>query len=74
MNEMILVVDDEPKIVKQAKDYLERSGFGVVTAADGNMALAQARRERPDLVVLDLNLPGAATRVGRAHHHADCPR
>jgi two-component system alkaline phosphatase synthesis response regulator PhoP len=58
MNEMILVVDDEPKIVKQAKDYLERSGFQVVTAADGNMALAQARRERPDLVVLDLNLPG----------------
>ena len=58
MNEMILVVDDEPKIVKQAKDYLERGGFQVVTAADGSMALAQARHERPDLVVLDLNLPG----------------
>jgi two-component system alkaline phosphatase synthesis response regulator PhoP len=57
MNEVILVVDDEPKIVKQAQDYLERSGFRVVAAGDGKMALAQARHERPDLVVLDLNLP-----------------
>jgi two-component system alkaline phosphatase synthesis response regulator PhoP len=57
MNETILVVDDEPKIVKQARDYLERSGFRVVTAGDGEMALAQARHERPDLIVLDLNLP-----------------
>jgi two-component system alkaline phosphatase synthesis response regulator PhoP len=57
MNEVILVVDDEPKIVKQARDYLERSGFRVVTAGDGKTALAQARHERPDLVVLDLNLP-----------------
>jgi two-component system alkaline phosphatase synthesis response regulator PhoP len=58
MNETILVIDDEPKIVKQARDYLERSSFRVVTAGDGKMALAQARHERPDLVVLDLNLPG----------------
>jgi two-component system alkaline phosphatase synthesis response regulator PhoP len=58
MNEVILVVDDEPKIVKQAQDYLERSGFRVITAGDGKTALAQARHERPDLVVLDLNLPG----------------
>jgi two-component system alkaline phosphatase synthesis response regulator PhoP len=57
MNETILVVDDEPKIVKQARDYLERSGFRVVTAGDGKTALAQARHERPDLIVLDLNLP-----------------
>jgi two-component system alkaline phosphatase synthesis response regulator PhoP len=57
MNEVILVVDDEPKIVKQARDYLERSGFRVVTAGDGKTALAQARHERPDLIVLDLNLP-----------------
>ncbi len=53
----ILVVDDEPKIVKQARDYLEQGGFQVLTAGDGTMALALARRERPDLVVLDLNLP-----------------
>jgi two-component system alkaline phosphatase synthesis response regulator PhoP len=58
MNETILVVDDEPKIVKQAGDYLEQGGFRVVTAADGKMALTVARHERPDLIVLDLNLPG----------------
>ena len=58
MNETILVIDDEPKIVKLARDYLEKSGFRVVTAADGTIALAQARHQRPDLVVLDLNLPG----------------
>lgn len=58
MNMLILVVDDEPKIVKLARDYLERGGFRVVTAADGQTALAIARHERPDLVVLDLNLPG----------------
>jgi two-component system alkaline phosphatase synthesis response regulator PhoP len=58
MNELILVVDDEPRIVKQARDYLEHSGFRVVEAGDGKTALALARRERPDLVVLDLNLPG----------------
>jgi len=55
---MILVVDDEPKIVKQARDYLEKSGYRVVTAGDGTTAMAVARHERPDLVVLDLNLPG----------------
>jgi len=57
MNEMILVVDDEPKIVKQARDYLERGGFRVITAGDGKTALAVARHEHPDLIVLDLNLP-----------------
>jgi len=58
VNETILVVDDEPKIVKQARDYLERNNFRVVTASDGQSALTLARHERPDLVVLDLNLPG----------------
>lgn len=58
MNETILVVDDEPKIVKQARDYLERSGFRVLVAGDGITALAQARTAHPDLIVLDLNLPG----------------
>jgi DNA-binding response OmpR family regulator len=53
----ILIVDDEPKIVKQARDYLERSGFRVLAAGDGQLALAVAHQERPDLVVLDLNLP-----------------
>ena len=57
MNELILVVDDEPKIVKLAQDYLEQGGFRVVTAVDGESALEAARRDRPDLVVLDLSLP-----------------
>src|SRR5688572_29435118 len=59
MNELILVVDDEPKIVKLARDYLEQSGFRVSAAGDGVSALAAARQDRPDLVVLDLNLPGS---------------
>lgn len=58
MNELILVVDDEPKIVRLAQDYLERSSFRVLAAYDGIAALATARQARPDLVVLDLNLPG----------------
>jgi len=58
MQERILVVDDEPKIVKLARDYLEKSGFQVLTAGDGQTALTMARRDRPDLVVLDLMLPG----------------
>ena len=53
----ILVVDDEPKIVKLVRDYLERAGFGVHVAADGKAALALARTEKPDLVILDLGLP-----------------
>jgi DNA-binding response OmpR family regulator len=54
----ILVVDDEPKIVTIARDYLEHAGFAVLTAADGNDAVALARRRHPDLVVLDIGLPG----------------
>ncbi len=53
----ILVVDDEPKIVQLARDYLEHAGFAVLTAHDGKAALAAARSARPDLVVLDLGLP-----------------
>jgi two-component system, OmpR family, alkaline phosphatase synthesis response regulator PhoP len=53
----ILVVDDEPKIVKLVQDYLERSGFGVITAFDGKMALTMARSEKPDMIILDLGLP-----------------
>ena len=57
MNELILVVDDEPKIVKLAQDYLEKSGYRVIKANDGALALTIARHEKPDLVVLDLMLP-----------------
>jgi two-component system, OmpR family, alkaline phosphatase synthesis response regulator PhoP len=54
----ILVVDDEPQIVTLVRDYLERGGFSVFTAADGPTALRTASTQHPDLVVLDLGLPG----------------
>src|SRR6266542_807339 len=53
----ILIVDDEPKITQLVRDYLERSGFAVVTARDGREAVMRARTDRPDLIVLDLGLP-----------------
>ncbi len=57
MPQTILVVDDEPRIAKLVRDYLERAGFVVLTSSDGETALHVARAERPDLVVLDLMLP-----------------
>jgi len=53
----ILVVDDEPKIVQLARDYLEHAGFTVLAASDGPAALHAARSSKPDLIVLDLGLP-----------------
>jgi DNA-binding response OmpR family regulator len=53
----ILVVDDEPKIVRLAQDYLGHAGFEVAAAYDGRSALAIVRAEKPDLIVLDLGLP-----------------
>src|SRR5207245_6178243 len=50
-------VDDEPKIVQLARDYLEHAGFAVVSASDGRSALPTARSSHPGLVVLDLGLP-----------------
>jgi DNA-binding response OmpR family regulator len=58
MSALILLVDDEPKIIRLARDYLEKDGFRVLSAWDGPTALATARRERPDLVILDVMLPG----------------
>jgi two-component system alkaline phosphatase synthesis response regulator PhoP len=55
--ETILVVDDEPKIVRTVRAYLESAGFRVVTAEDGQAALTVFRHERPALVILDLGLP-----------------
>jgi len=54
----VLVVDDEPEIVRLVRDYLERAGFAVIAASDGEDALRAAHRQRPDLVILDLGLPG----------------
>jgi DNA-binding response OmpR family regulator len=53
----ILVVDDDAKIVRLVRTYLERDGFDVVTATDGRAALAAIERHQPALVVLDLMLP-----------------
>jgi DNA-binding response OmpR family regulator len=53
----ILVVDDDAKIVRLVRTYLERDGFSVVTAADGPAALDAIETHRPSLVVLDLMLP-----------------
>ena len=54
----MLVVDDEPTITEVVSRYLERAGYETRTAADGPGALAAAAAQRPDLVVLDLMLPG----------------
>ena len=54
----ILIVDDEAQIVKVVKAYLEKANFQVVTAGDGPTALAVFHREKPDFLILDLNLPG----------------
>jgi DNA-binding response OmpR family regulator len=51
-------VDDEPSLTRVVAGYLEHEGFVVTTAPDGEQALAAARRDRPDVVVLDLMLPG----------------
>jgi two-component system alkaline phosphatase synthesis response regulator PhoP len=53
----VLVVDDEPRIAQIARDYLQHAGFAVSVARNGGEALARARAERPDLIVLDLGLP-----------------
>src|SRR3972149_6988604 len=57
MPPLILVVDDEPKVARLARDYLEKHGYRVLPAGDGQSALTTARRERPDLIILDLMLP-----------------
>src|SRR5512146_440470 len=54
----VLVVDDEPPIVNLVRGYLEREGWTVSTAGDGPEGLDLVRREQPDVVVLDLMLPG----------------
>ena len=58
MKHTILVVDDEPDIVEIIRYNLEKSGYNVIVAVDGPIALNKARDESPDLIVLDLMLPG----------------
>ncbi len=54
----ILVIDDEPSIVKLISAYLKPEGYEVLTAADGPSGLKAARTFKPDLVILDIMLPG----------------
>lgn len=58
MSKKILIVEDERDVVKLLRYNLEKEGFRVSTVADGSLALAEMRREEPDLVILDLMLPG----------------
>lgn len=57
MAKKILVVDDEPQIVTVLKAYLEKADFQVITASDGKTALTKFQHEKPDFIILDLNLP-----------------
>jgi two-component system alkaline phosphatase synthesis response regulator PhoP len=57
LNELILLVDDEPSIIELARMYLEREGFRTQSARDGESALDRVAREHPALVVLDVMLP-----------------
>lgn len=57
MDVKILVVDDEPAICEIVKAYLERDGFTVYTATDGDQALAMEEEHSPDLLILDVMLP-----------------
>lgn len=57
-NAKILVVDDEPSILKLVTSFLEKEGYQVFTAADGPSGLKAARAYKPDLIVLDIMLPG----------------
>src|SRR5512141_1521588 len=58
MAQKILVIDDEAKIVEICRDYLHAANYDVITAGDGLKGLAMARTHKPDLIVLDLMLPG----------------
>lgn len=53
----ILVIDDNPVVLKAMQGRLQSDGFDVVTSADGSEGIQRARRERPDLILLDLNFP-----------------
>ena len=57
MGQTILVVDDDKQIVRLVRAYLEQAGYQVLVAYDGDTALQSIRRDRPDLIVLDLMLP-----------------
>lgn len=57
-NQTVLIVDDDREVVRLMRAYLERAGYRVLVAYDGETAVHQLRREAPDLLLLDLMLPG----------------
>ena len=57
MTKKILIIDDEPQLVDMIKIRLESNNFGVIAAYDGQEGLEKARKEKPDLIILDLMLP-----------------
>jgi two-component system alkaline phosphatase synthesis response regulator PhoP len=66
----ILIIEDEPELVKVLRSYLEKAGFAVLSATRGDMGLSTWEHRRPDLVILDLNLPGMdGLDVARAIRH-----
>ncbi|HPJ28461.1 MAG TPA: diguanylate cyclase [Candidatus Sabulitectum sp.] len=54
----VLIIDDDPASVALARQWLKKDGHGIVTAADGEEGLAMAVREEPDLILLDVHMPG----------------
>src|SRR5512140_2660540 len=58
MTKSILVVDDDPEIVTMLNTRLSKRGYKVSTASDGNRAIELAKREKPDIVLLDVMMPG----------------
>lgn len=58
MGKKILIIEDEAKIMRTIRLYLEQAGYEVVWASDGTQGLASVRHEKPALMILDLNLPG----------------
>ena len=58
MSERVLLVDDEPNIVTSLQFLMRKAGFETAVARDGDAAMTEAERFRPDLVLLDANLPG----------------
>lgn len=74
----ILVIDDEPDVVSYLSAFLEDEGFQVLTASNGPDGLSLAREERPDLITLDITMPGMSgievlTTLRRDEHLTDLP-
>jgi len=57
MGKMILIIDDEPKNVKLARDILQAEGFSTMEAANGKEGVGKAKSEKPDLILMDIKMP-----------------